>query len=73
MEHDNKGMKKLIIILAVLAGISVAVCLFSTMMYFHKEKNSVTELLDLGQTYLEDGKYEQAGKIYDQLLKDQAI
>ena len=30
------------------------------MMYFHKGKDGVAELLDLRQTYLEDGKYEQA-------------
>lgn len=54
------GMKKLIIALTVLAGISVIVCIVSIAMYMNKNNRSADELLDLGQSYLEDGDYEQA-------------
>ncbi|MBR1635310.1 MAG: hypothetical protein IJ682_09665 [Lachnospiraceae bacterium] len=57
---SNNQIKKLVKILVILAGISVAFCFVSIMVYLHKEKDDVAELLDLGQTFLEDGKYEQA-------------
>lgn len=60
MGQNSTAMKKIVKVLAVVAGISVAVCVVSVMLYLHKGKGSVTELLDLGQTYLEDGNYEQA-------------
>ena len=47
-------------VLAILAGMSVAVCITSVIFYMTKNKAGADMLLDLGQSYLEDGDYEQA-------------
>ena len=60
MEKSSRTIKTIIKLLTILAGISVTVCAISTIYYLTKAEDSADELLNLGQSYLEDGKYEQA-------------
>ena len=60
MDQNSITTKKFVKVLAILAGMSVAVCITSVIFYMTKNKAGADMLLDLGQSYLEDGDYEQA-------------
>ena len=60
MDQNSITTKKFVKVLAILAGMSVTVCITSVIFYMTKNKAGADMLLDLGQSYLEDGDYEQA-------------
>lgn len=60
MDQNSITTKKFVKVLAILAGMSVAVCITSVIFYMTKNKAGADMLLDLGQSYLEDGDYERA-------------
>lgn len=57
---SNKSLKRITLALAVVAGISLIIFAYSLITFLNNRPKNFSELLDLGQSYLEDGKYEQA-------------